>query len=354
MKNLLYFSLILILTIATSCQKQHVFETDKDLLTDLPILTGNTLAHRSNRLFEIAKTVMPESVNKRFRSSVYSEIEKQFDGDYNVLVNKLSINEQNEKLSSLVNDLEQLQDYPQIYIPFYADLKNANRLGKEGPILVINDHDETVNAYPGYILNEKGELEELDFLITEEYAKEKEIWVIGLNERMNVDNLISVDPKDIKDEGDLQLLGNLGPDIYIGSIMVPNLGAIEPWISGKVELVVRVLSGSGMNLLQYDYGKIKRSKLDDQKWMNLNTYVTEWVPNLGDNLIVHWTELDGGNTTQTVTVTFPPIDGSPGASYNFQIKSDDDNLGFQICQKTQSSLHTYNTGLIQWKVLKVF
>lgn len=96
-------------------------------------------------------------------------------------------------------------------------------------------------------MNQNNDLEELNFLISEEFVMENEIWVIGPNERVGNDNFISLMKEDEGKDLKVSVYGNGA--LYVGSIMVPDLGAIESWVQGKVELELRAFSPNISNLL---------------------------------------------------------------------------------------------------------
>lgn len=98
--------------------------------------------------------------------------------------------------------------------------------------------------------------------------------------------------------------------------------------------------------------------MKDGKWYTRWVPIFNWDPQIyGNDILVHWTELDGGSSTTTITVTFPPNNGMPGNSYSFTTKSDNDDLGYQLAQYETVVLnpdYIYSSGLIQWKLAMIF
>lgn len=204
-------------------------------------------------------------------------------------------------------------------------------------------------------MNQNNDLEELNFLISEEFVMENEIWVIGPNERVGNDNFISLEKEDEGKDLKVSVYGNGA--LYVGSIMVPDLGAIESWVQGKVELELRAFSPNISNLLSYSYPQIKRDDLKNQKWKAVNTFICNWTSVVGDYIILHWTEDDGGSSSTPVTINYPATETSPAMTFTFTIQSDDDDLGYAAVLKTDQPNNIpyigtlYNTGLIQWKMI---
>jgi hypothetical protein len=338
-----------------SCQSNEIYDAD-------PV---EALAVESSKFNDIGHFVLTENrLDIGFKEFLYGEIEKQFDGDYNVLIDVLLEKNTSSKskvlgFSSRLTDELQAQDiYPQVFIPFYEELKAEGILGSKDPIVVFHTTDETIREYPGYTLNDKGELQKLDFLISENFAKQNEIWVISPNERVGNGDFVSVDKDGEGRSLKVAAFGN--GDLYVAQIMVPDLGAIESWIEGKIELELRAFSPGVPNLLNYSYPQIKRNKLDDQGWHSVGTNVCNWSSVIGDYIVLQWTEYDGGPTSTPVTINYPATPTSPAMSYTYTIKTDDDDLGYAAVLKTDNPNNVpyigtlYNTGKIQWKMGMIF
>ncbi len=149
----------------------------------------------------MARSTWNLALNQQDRQMVYQEVEKQFDGDYNVLLetliaqkmaaNRSKPNETLQVFDRQIKDFTQQvmkeskeQVYPQIFIPFYEDLKQKGKLGTAPPVLVFRDGPPTTDGkYRGYAFKD-GELVDRGS-ISEEFARENEVWVLSLNERVN-------------------------------------------------------------------------------------------------------------------------------------------------------------------------
>lgn len=236
MKNPLHFLVIGGLMLF-SCQSNELYDVD-------PV---EALAVESSKFIDIGHFVLTENrLDKNFKEFLYGEIVKQFDGDYNVLIDVLlekNVSSKSKALEFSKRTTDAMQDkgvYPQLFIPFYEKLIAEQILGSKDPIVVFHTPDESIREYPGYTLDDKGELQELDFLISEEFAMQDEIWVISPNERVGNRDFVSLDKEDEGRSLKVSAFGN--GNLYVAQIMVPNLGAIESWIEGKIELELRAFS----------------------------------------------------------------------------------------------------------------
>lgn len=124
-----------------------------------------------------------------FRELVYSEVDKKFDGDFNVLVTNLVRNyPENDllksgKMAGATEYFRKTGRHPQIYIPFYEELNRKKKLGKQDPVFLIYSDENESGEYEGYSIDRNGGLTKLGYLIDENFAMENEVWVISLNER---------------------------------------------------------------------------------------------------------------------------------------------------------------------------
>jgi hypothetical protein len=131
-----------------------------------------------DNLTMIGKGVLSASVNTNFRKMVYTEIDKKFDGDFNVLVNTLGENASKMNINLVQNvaknmgnasdmmanaqnamnafkNIEGNEYYPQVYIPFFEELKKSGKLGTNNPTIVIfngNSKNSKDNGAPGYVI----------------------------------------------------------------------------------------------------------------------------------------------------------------------------------------------------------
>jgi len=225
----------------------------------------------------------------QFRSVLYQEIEKQFDGDYNVLFEHLQYVRQRQNtypgarmtdtheigagfLESIdaFKGIEGTDYYPQIYIPYYEALNerkggSANmRVSSDhlSPVLVLYADDNPDDAFPGYQLDADGNLVDTGMLIDEEYAQNNEVWVMSLNESTCAyDSGVPeiCDPKSAVGGGSSHPGG--GGGTVAPSARIYHLGIRcrkERWLGGKSE--VRILVAlSTIQLKNPIYQEFRRS-----------------------------------------------------------------------------------------------
>ncbi|SFF39420.1 hypothetical protein [Spirosoma endophyticum] len=149
--------------------------------------------------------ILAASEDSSFRNLIYAEIEKKFDGDYNVLIKTLNqkstalninlrekilqANENPSDDNALIafDNIEGKSYNPQVFIPFYQELKKEGKIGIGNPVLVVfNGKVKKDNLEEAYILN-KNQVSKATFLVDEEYAKTHEVWVLAINDRTGGD-----------------------------------------------------------------------------------------------------------------------------------------------------------------------
>lgn len=199
------------------------------------------------RLFvPLARSVWDIALNDEARAVVYQEVDKQFDGDYNVLLKTLVHSGQGENRTIEKEALTMLKAriddfnvgaketvFPQIFIPFFEKLKEDNLLGKKEPLLVFRDGPPAKNGlYRGYAFID-GKLADKG-LISEKHASENEVWVISVNERVN-DNGGVLPAYNINTNYGGRPQSYYNPSVK--SIQIKGKGCMkEDWISGAAEV----------------------------------------------------------------------------------------------------------------------
>lgn len=137
------------------------------------------------------------------RNTIYSELEKNIDGDDNALVEifyknipALFNNVDFKNSLASFDDLEGSKYFPQIFIYNYKNLKSAGQIGASNPILtVFYTGDETQTSAKAYKLNASGNWEFVK-MVDEQTLNNEEIWVVSLNETFVNAIDLSVLPKD--------------------------------------------------------------------------------------------------------------------------------------------------------------
>jgi hypothetical protein len=205
MKLLRSMSFLVAVFLASSCS-DPVFVTQKYPVPKLEKEpTHEQEVAYTQAVFDILGQAIGEaSLNPKFRTFVYSEVGKKFDGESNVLIKELASSEEpatsrlfNDALSRTVGGKSQANEvlaafagvdhgqtaYPHLFIPFYDELTIQKRIGVSEPIIVPAALSDTPD-FKGYRATETG-LVEVDFRIDEEFARTNEVWVITMNERVD-------------------------------------------------------------------------------------------------------------------------------------------------------------------------
>jgi hypothetical protein len=163
------------------------------------ITTAEQYAYLDVHLNVLANGILGVTDDRTFRTQLYREIEKRFDGDYNTLLTTL-----NEKIPGLYKQLAaspytnadafnvsleaftgipdsrgEVNLYPQLYIPNYAELKTKGLLNSN-PTIVWYNGDENRTWQDGLHLNALGKPETVR--VDEDYTHNNEVWVVSLSE----------------------------------------------------------------------------------------------------------------------------------------------------------------------------
>lgn len=260
----------------------------------------NQVAFVEQHLKTLGQSILSMVNDLEFREIVYQQIEKRVDGDDNVLIETLSkiptssrktigarmdesVNIEGNVGRALAQfkGIEGRDLYPQIYIPFYENVKQRREanpqtrlaLVQESPKIVLYDGDETQTVFKGYYLNDSGELTESNLEIDEEYAENNEVWVISLNE--NIDDANST----------TSTLSS--PSAKIDKVRIKCHK--ESWVAGASEVHIITWVSSyrfyDLEILLYNGGdyeggrikKISRSDVKDKKMHDINfNIVKNW------------------------------------------------------------------------------
>jgi hypothetical protein len=318
-------------------------------------------AQKTAKFKELTIEVLSLAKNVAFKQLVYDECKAQKFGDYYVRLEdllknpnaKISVSsEKSVSIAKLVTDLKALgARNPIIFYPSVEtkEDKKASRntrveVNEEGVIAVVNDGSSgyTNDQYPGYTFNTNGQLAYYQ-QITEEFAWDNDVWVIGQEENCSVGNMVAA-PENF----------NLNPDPGARSqgqpengaiIQVTNLGQLESWIAGKLEFKMTEMNSSGAIILgPLDLGKVKRKYFKDLKWYDYNKFIGNWnTSTFGNWMYEHWLEEDGGQS-KPITVSIPSQTGPTGPSYSVTIpaKNQDQNMGLTTIQFTDLITQVYN------------
>ncbi|NJL13218.1 MAG: hypothetical protein HC913_09610 [Microscillaceae bacterium] len=301
--------------------------------------------------------------NEDFREFVFNECLKQEHGEYNVYFTKVishykakaKYHQEIGELENLVKQIKSLNGgiEPLIFYPRVETIEDENiSTNKNGnyflqePVGVFQDDYEPLTpiidptrppySSPGYIVDNGSTLTYYQH-ITEDYAWENDVWVIGQEEIVSPGNMVAA-PETID-------MGRTNGEAERGGIIkVLNLNALEHWTSGKLEFRYRVNMASGTLIKNHPFGKTKRKHFRDQKWHDFNNFIANWnISNIGNWMIEGWIEEDGGASTQTITNTFPaPCTGCPTTTISFTKQNKDFDMGVTIIQFTDSKSQEYD------------
>lgn len=317
------------------------------------------------KLKELTWQILSLAKNENFKKLVYDECRTQKYGDYYVRVLELLASPKakvfisNEREVSILKTVSELKVFgvtnPIIFYPSIETKEDKEFKGKMTPVNFVVDEvigviDDGVGGgggsytnyqYPGYTFNTDGRLNYAQ-QITEEFAWENDVWVIGEEENCSEGNMVAA-PEDFA----INPLPERpqGVQEYGAIIQVIDIGALEPWISGKLEFKYTVFNTTGIKILgTLELGKVKRKYFKDLKWYDYNKFIGNWNTSaFGDRLFEHWLEDDGGDSNP-ITATLPSQTGSTGISYTVTIpaKNRDDDMGVTVIQFTDLISQVYN------------
>ena len=271
MKRLL--SLILVSSVLfISCEDDQIsFQEETEEFKGLQIIYGPevlepelTIVELNSVFKKMAASLSKISIDPEARNLLYTEIERRFDGDNNVLLKTLfqrGVEENQQALlaikEEMLNDINIFKNitvnnftiidkltgkkyYPQLFIPSY---KRRPLVG-ENPVLVLHDGEDASDyidgkvQLKGFLAKENG-LERLDFLIDEQYTMENEVWVISINEKVDENGeFVKENIETIESLSNARTLSTFNAVINKITIRDSN----ESWPSGNSEITIRLWS----------------------------------------------------------------------------------------------------------------
>ncbi len=183
------------------------------------ITMAEQYAYLNGHLNVLVNGILGVTEDRTFRTQLYQQIEKRFDGDYNTLLTVL-----NEKIPGLYKQLSaspytnadafnvsleaftgipdssgEVNIYPQLYIPNYTQLKVKGLLNSN-PTLVSYNGDETLPWRDGIRLNAIGKPETVR--VDADYIRSHEVWVVSLSESYHGGDIVylPVEPEPLGDD----------------------------------------------------------------------------------------------------------------------------------------------------------
>lgn len=225
------------------------------------------------------------------------------------------------------------------------------------PIIVLGSTYDTVTGLAeGFILDEPTNTLVPVGDVAEEYAWEHDVLVVGSED-------VADAPEEFPIEDFGGYISNSYPSTYIappsgrsemepekgGIIQIPDLGKVEGWPAGKIELMVSIISSNGTTIKEnHKFPKVKRKFFRDSKWYDYELFLVNWdSPNLGKFMYEKWVEIDGatGSTPKETTVTFPPACSTCVAvTQKITTKADDNDeqLGGALIAFADNKSQVYN------------
>lgn len=350
---------VLIISAFSQCKKTTV--ADRITETFVPKTELNSL--RQEALIE----VLTMSKNKSFRAYVLNECLKQKHGEYNVYLEDIvntykfdaNFKESIQKIESLIPKIKSISGdrEPLIFYPRAETIEDKNKINTrtyagentilEEPVGVFQEvYNPDDYSSPGfYVESNTGQLTFFQN-ITEEYAWENDVWVIGEEENVSAGNMV---PE--IENFELNVARVNGEAEKGGILQVTNMNALEHWTAGKFEFRYVVFTASGTKIKDREFGKTKRKYFDSKKWHDYNDFIANWnISNIGNWMIESWIEEDGGWTNVDVSHSYPAACvGCPLTTIKYTMKGQDYDMGPSMVQFTDSKSQVYNISYANFK-----
>lgn len=338
-----------------SCQKRSQLDA---------VSIGSSEINSLQKAKELTSAILlAAKSNPDFIKYVYKECYKQKDGDYNVKISDLIEANKTErfwndvvesKISNTNSELYGLKGRnPIIFVPSLENHPEKvlnpfpnGRIGSLYQLLGVleDEYDADSLTCPGYVIDVNSNLVFVQN-VNEPFAWENDLWVIGYAENTSTENTTAAPA----DTGIIKR--TQGGAEYGGIIQVTNLGAIEPWVAGKLEFRYIVTNSSGAIIKDRKFGKWRRSNFKDQKWKDFGDFIGYWnTGTFGNWMSEKWIEKDGGNSN-SISYSIPPPPGQTGPTTTITIpsKNKDDDLGVSVVQFTDPISTVYNISYANFK-----
>lgn len=306
------------------------------------------------------------SANSQLRALTRNIVGRQFDGDTNALLSTVIAEAeasnivntgatwwQTLKAKTLNFSVNGNHYDPQIYIPNYGE----GALPTSVVDLAVAPANEFATSVPGYYMDLNGVVRTTTYPIDEARVASYEVWVLSVNERVNLGGSTAVVPEKAlatRKAGAARLAAcnptgvrnDQGAE-YLQRWRVPDKNSFGGLFEGKREMKLVVIGQNGGIIKTYFFPKVKRNVID--QWQNSDVFITTWDRAVWGNAMAYqWFELDGGGTTST-TITIP-VQNGPSISTTVSGQERDDNGGGAAVLFTESTNQLYDTGLVQFNM----
>lgn len=322
-------------------------------------INQESLSKTTQTFLPLASLAWEVHSNPDYKILLYSEIAKKFDGDANALLNIFTNNESfarysgyefSNKVSTTLVDFNIASGekfaHPQIYIPFYDELKANGMLGVKDPVIVLRDGPPSNDGlYQGYTykndrLCDRG-------MISEEFATENEVWVISINERVD-------------QSGNLR---NARQETYTQSIIdrltIKGSSCLkEDWVGGNLEVnVIRWfdnISQTSTGARFYSDGAADGDRVANVSRKSAKKSTTQW--NLNFDFITGWnTDATYTNLEYAYYVIFEydpwpagTSDAVFSSSFSYEYRSYEGYYDKNIIHRNSADNYDVNVGCISW------
>lgn len=332
-----------------ACKKELTPSQPTDQNSEVDALPGNPPPGAASQLQcykLLAKEVLKTTtLSSKFVPIVYQEcVENDKNGhDFTIKLSRLlqldSIHNffgtRRQDITQLVDcirtsDPEKSED-PLIFVPFLEDRDLDSVITHCGTgmpqICVAPEYNDVDATCPSYDLDNSGNLTQRAFT-TEELAWGGPIWVLNQEE-----DVAPGQPNTGSGTSQTMGLRANGYKEYCGNIQITNLGKVESWVNGKVEMRIVVHGANGQDVKSKTFDKVKRKHFRDSAWYDYGEFLTNWnTGNLGNYMFERWYEIDGGRD-KTITHTYAsPIPGLPSVTVTFTIPRKSESLDGSIVQ----------------------
>ena len=296
--------------LASSCERP----TTVDSSSPQPNQPGVITDAASSDMEQFAMNLAVSLQDRNVRNLIKAEAMKQFDGDYDVLVREL-LNKQvgngktfadkiappqvspNERVATLSDNTPLLN----IGVPVNVEKWNAADVEPLVALIPVSEKAEKIKAF-----DSKGKVHWLDGRVAPDFP----VIAVGLNERVTFQNGSFSVKKGLQDAGKTTASNTKQSNARVSCtrssnswealkrLYSPDIGAIESWIRGRPELILKIFANTG------GFANVTAGQVYQGYWsptrgaisggIDLNDYLLtwDWDGSYGEILTYNWIEED--------------------------------------------------------------
>ncbi|MEU0556837.1 discoidin domain-containing protein [Dactylosporangium sp. NPDC006015] len=313
------------------------------------------------------------SANSQLRALTRNVVSRQFDGDTNALLSTVIAEAeaggivdtsaswwQSFKSKTLNFVVNGYRYDPQIYIPNFGE----GALPTSVVDVAVAPASDATTSVQGYYVDLNGVIRPTPYMIDETRVASYEVWVLGVNEKINYGGPVPVAPLQAQAQpagpqatqaagaglaaacNPTGLRNNQGSE-YLQRWRVPDRSSFGSLFEGKREMKLVVIGSIGGIIKTYFFPKVRKRDIDS--WQNSDVFITTWDRAVWGNAIAYqWFELDGGGTTSTAVSV--PVQGGGTITSTVSGQERDDNGGGAAVVFSESTFQEYDTGLIRFNM----